>query len=114
MICFWHLCQFELFVLQEGTITGVDKKGCFVRCLLIGDTGSIFVTPFLERIATYYYNSIFDVISYRENRIDLGKNVSCKAIPMRNSLLNKIPKVRSIWALIQKQRYLAKAEPLLY
>lgn len=78
---------------------------------MIGDMGSIFVPPFLERIATYYSSSIFDVVSYRENRIGLVRNVSCSAIPRRSSLLNKIPKVRGVWALIQKQRYIAKAKP---
>jgi glycosyltransferase involved in cell wall biosynthesis len=82
-----------------------------MRFLVIGDMGSIFIPNFLEIIASYYSNSIFDVISHREERVVLGRNTNCYIIPSRrNSLLNRIPKVRGIYAVNQKRRFIAKSD----
>jgi len=79
--------------------------------LIVGDTGSTFVENFLVRMAEYFNEYLFDVLSLRVSNTEFPKTVNQHVLFRSGSIIGKIPKVRGIWSLIQKQRYIAKAKP---
>lgn len=78
---------------------------------ILGDAGSTFVVNFLARMAQHFDKTSFDVLSPRTSNAKFPKNVNQRILIERNSMVARIPKVRGAWALIQKHKYITKAEP---
>jgi len=80
-----------------------------VKFCILGDAGSVFVQNFLLRIARYFDEAQFDLLSYRPSRVEFPDNVYQKTFMEQGAFVNRIPKVRGVWKLIHYQRYIAKA-----
>lgn len=78
---------------------------------ILGDAGSTFVLNFLARMAQHFDKTSFDVLSPRASNTELRENVNQRILFDSSSIVGRIPKVRGAWALIQKHKYITRAEP---
>lgn len=89
---------------------GLSHRRLLVKFCILGDAGSTFVQNFLLRMAKYFDEALFDVLSPRFSSVEFPEDVNQHILSEPGSVISKIPKARGIWALIQKQRCIAKAE----
>lgn len=81
-----------------------------VRFFIIGDAGSTFVQNFLVKMSRYFDGALFDVLSPRASNVHFPESVN-EHVRKPAAFIRKIPKVRGVWTLIQKHRYLVNADP---